>query len=256
VDRTPEFRRPDVFAALVFTLCLAACGGSAPTSPQSATATPDAAAEAAGFSGPAPALMGLLTGQPFDVARGCWPMNVETEGRLRSLCFRPGTPEWRPQDGRDRVFLHAYAIPDTGMERGVFSAIVAEESVGGRWRALAQLRALPVGEDGDCACSKAGLRRMGRDRWGWVFAARDGGQRRFHVVMSSSAGLSQVARLPVPEDGIDGLRHSVEFDIRDENAEVFSLLHVTLRGVQPVDVDTYPFEGALGRYAEVPTPSG
>jgi hypothetical protein len=74
--------------------------------------------------------------------------------------------------------------------------------------------------------------------------------------MSSSAGLSQVARVPVPEDGIDGLRHRVEFDVRDENAEAFALLHVVLRGVQPVDVRTHPFDTALGRYFETPVRPG
>ena len=97
---------------------------------------------------------------------------------------------------------------------------------------------------------------MGRDRWGWVFAARDGGQRNFRVVMSSSAGLSDVARVAVPEDGTEGLRHRVEFDIRDQNVETFALLHVVLRGVQPVDVRTHPFDSALGQYALVPSTPG
>lgn len=249
-------RRSIAFATLVAALGLSACREGAPATHGPPPASPDAAAEAAGFPAPVPTLMGLLTGQTFDAQRRCWPMDVELQGSSRSLCLRAGMPQWRPQDGKDRVFLHAYALPAPGLDRGVFAAIVAEVVPDGGWQAMARLRALPVGDDGACGCSEAEFRRMGRDRWGWVFAARDGGQRRFHVVMSSSVGLSEVARLPVPEDGTERLRHRVEFDVRDENVETFALLHVVLRGVQPVDVRTHPFDGALGQYASVPAAPG
>jgi hypothetical protein len=242
--------------ALVCALALVACADPAPHTDATAPLSPATAAEAAGFTAPVPALMGLLTGRPFDAERGCWPSDLAADGAVHEICLRPGLPASRPQDGRERVFLHAYALPESGRRRGVFAAIVAESATEGGWRAVAKLRGLPAGNEGDCGCSDAELRRMGRDRWGWVFAARDGGQRRFHAVMSSSAGLSQVARVPVPEDGIDGLRHRVEFDVRDENAEAFALLHVVLRGVQPVDVRTHPFDTALGRYFETPVRPG
>ena len=254
--RPPAFRRPLALVALGVALGLSACADTEPPASEPSTDSPDAAAEAAGFAAPVPALMGLLTGQAFDAARGCWPVEVDGDGSRRSLCLRPGTPATRPQDGRDRVFLHAFAWPDATPGRGVFAAIVAEPAADGRWQVVSRLRGMAVGDDGDCGCAQADLRRMGRNRWGWVFAAREGGQRSYRVVMSSSAGLAEAARVVVPEDGTDGLRHRVEFDIRDENAEAFALLHVVLRGVQPVDVRTHPFDTGLGRYAASPATPG
>jgi len=248
----PDQRGPIALFMLVAALALGACREVAPPPQAPSRVSPDAAAEAAGFPAPVSDLMELLTGQAFDAERRCWPMATETAGVSRSLCLRAGMPQWRPQDGRDRVFLHAHAVPAPGRDRGVFAAIVAETTPDGRWQVVARLRALTVGDEGECGCADAELRRMGKDRWGWVFSARDGGQRRFHVVMSSSAGLSEVARLPVPEDGRDGLRHRVEFDVRDEKADAFALLHVVLRGVQPVDVRTHPFDVGQGRYVESP----
>ena len=250
-----NWRRTMAFLTLAASLVLAACREVAPSAQDPAGLSPDVA-EAAGFPAPVSALMGLLTGQAFDAERRCWPVALEMSGVSRSVCLRAGTAQWRPQDGKDRVFLHAHAVPAPGLERGVFAAIVAETTPDGRWHSVAKLRALPVGDNGECGCAEAELRRMGKNRWGWVFAAHDRGQRRFHAVMSSSAGLSEVVRLPVPEEGGDGFRHRVEFDVRDENAEAFALLHVVLRGAQPVDVRTHPFDAAQGRYVESPVRPG
>lgn len=276
VKRSASASWKPVRAFLVLaSLGLAACGGTAPAPTEGdASAATDAAAGSAGpppgrreavmqeaaadgFIAPAPALMALLTGADIDAARGCWPVRLDIGGTRRPFCFRPGTPEWRPMGGRERVFLHAHHVPGVRREgTGAFAAIIAEPQEGGRLKALAVLRGWPVGEAGDCGCATARFRRMGRDRWGWVFAANEAGERRFHAVLASSSGLAEVARVVVPEDGVDSLRHAVEFDIRNEEAEAYPLLHLVLRGVQPVDVRTHRFEAALGRYAPTPTPPG
>lgn len=272
VKRSASAARKPVGALLVLALLgLAACsdtapaptGGDAPAASDTAAgpaspppgrreaAMPEAAADR--FIAPAPALMALLTGADLDAARGCWPVRLDIGGTRRPFCLRPGTPEWRPMGGRERVFLHAHHVPGDRREgAGAFAAIVAEPQEGGRLKALAVLRGWPVGEAGDCGCETARFRRMGRDRWGWVFAANEAGERRFHVVLAASSGLAEVARVPVPADGVDGLRHAVEFDISDEAAEAYPLLHVVLRGTQPVDVRRHGFEPGPGRYASTP----
>ena len=154
------------------------------------------------------------------------------------------------------MFLHAYDLAGAGQGQGVFAAIVAEADEAGGWRVVARLPGLAVGDAGDCGCAGAGLRRVGRKRWAWVFSAREAGARHVRVVAALPSGLVDLARLPVPEDGIDGLRHAVEFDLRDEQAEAYPLLHVVLRGTRPVDVRRHPFDATSGRYAATPVAPG
>jgi hypothetical protein len=189
-------------------------------------------------------------------SRRCWTTAIVLEGRQQTRCLRPGPAAGRPQAGRDRVFLHAYSVDGTDQGRGVFAAIVAEADAAGGWRVVARLPGLAVGAAGDCGCAGAALRRMGRERWGWVFAVREADTRSFRAIAALPSGLAELARVPVPEDGVDGLRHAVEFDLRDEQAEAYPLLHVILRGTRPVDVRRHPVDATSGRYAETPVPSG
>lgn len=207
----------------------------------------------AGFMAPIPALMRLLTERDFDPEKGCWPMRTEIDGIHRDLCFRPGIPEMRPLQGRPHYFLHAGALPVPGAShRGAFAAILVAAEAAGQPRVVARLRGMAIGESGDCQCADARLRRMGRERWAWVFDATEGGRRNFHILSASSMGISEVARITTPADGVDGLRHGIEFDPSDESAEIWPLLHIVLRGNQPHDVQRHRFDETTGRYATAP----
>lgn len=184
-------------------------------------------------------IMATQYGDQYLEEHRCWNYAFDDgRGDSTPYCMTVGGSRITDEDGVRILYFFAfsragvggnteftYAHHETGL-MGVFKAVLIAGSK--KWRLVAANKEMPFGTSGSCGCELANFLRLGRKKFGWMFASGGVWQgavvTNYAIVTDFNGAILDVSAIPQVEEHDQETSYIVEVAPDDLSEEMFPLL--------------------------------